>query len=91
MPKSYADLLREAREQVREVTAQEVDALDPGTTIVDVREASEWEQGYIPGANHVSKSYATSEPASNAICAAGVAAGATSPEPMASRSALLSP
>ena len=57
MPKSYADLLREAREQIREVTAQEVDALDPGTTIVDVREASEWEQGYIPGASHVSKSY----------------------------------
>ena len=51
MPKSYADLLREARAQIREVTPQEVDALPPGTaTIVDVREASEWEQGHIPGA-----------------------------------------
>jgi adenylyltransferase/sulfurtransferase len=58
MPKSYADLLREARDQIPEVSVQELDALEPGSaTIVDVREASEWEQGYIPGAQHVSKSY----------------------------------
>ena len=58
MPKSYADLLREARAQIKEVTAQEVDALPAGAaTIVDVREASEWEQGYVPGATHISKSY----------------------------------
>jgi molybdopterin/thiamine biosynthesis adenylyltransferase/rhodanese-related sulfurtransferase len=58
MPKSYADLLREARSQIREVSPQEVDALAPGSaTIVDVRESSEWEQGHIPGAHHVSKSY----------------------------------
>ncbi len=59
MPKSYADLLREARSQIREVSAQEVAALpaDGATTIIDVREASEWEQGHVPGASHVSKSY----------------------------------
>ena len=58
MPKSYADLLREARAQIREVTPQEVDALPEGAaTLVDVREASEWEQGHLPGAHHVSKSY----------------------------------
>ncbi len=58
MPKSYADLLREARAQIREVSPQEVDALPSGAaTVVDVREDSEWEQGYIPGAQHVSKSY----------------------------------
>jgi sulfur-carrier protein adenylyltransferase/sulfurtransferase len=58
MPKSYADLLREARAQIKEVTPQEVDALAPGAaTVVDVREASEWEQGHLPGATHVSKSY----------------------------------
>ena len=58
MPKSYADLLREARAQIREVTASEVDALPVGaTTVVDVREASEWEQGHVPGATHISKSY----------------------------------
>jgi molybdopterin/thiamine biosynthesis adenylyltransferase/rhodanese-related sulfurtransferase len=58
MPKSYADLLREARSQIKEVTPQEVDALPEGAAVlVDVREASEWEQGHLPGASHVSKSY----------------------------------
>ena len=58
MPKSYADLLREARAQIKEVSPQQVDALAPGAaTVVDVREASEWEQGHVPGAAHVSKSY----------------------------------
>jgi molybdopterin/thiamine biosynthesis adenylyltransferase/rhodanese-related sulfurtransferase len=58
MSKSYADLLREAREQIREVTVQDVADLSPGgAAIVDVREASEWEQGHVPGAAHVSKSY----------------------------------
>jgi len=58
MPKSYADLLREARSQIREVSPQDVETLPAGAaTIVDVREASEWEQGHLPGANHISKSY----------------------------------
>jgi molybdopterin/thiamine biosynthesis adenylyltransferase/rhodanese-related sulfurtransferase len=58
MSKSYADLLREARAQIREVTPQEVDALPAeSAVVVDVREASEWEQGHLPGARHVSKSY----------------------------------
>ncbi len=58
MPKSYADLLREARAKIREVTPQDVDALSDGAaTIVDVREASEWEQGHLPNAVHISKSY----------------------------------
>jgi molybdopterin/thiamine biosynthesis adenylyltransferase/rhodanese-related sulfurtransferase len=59
MPKSYADLLREARSEIREVTPPEADALrERGeATFVDVREASEWEQGHLPGALHISKSY----------------------------------
>jgi sulfur-carrier protein adenylyltransferase/sulfurtransferase len=60
MPKSYSDLLREARATVREVTPVEVDeSRQDGTppVLIDVREASEWEQGYIPGAVHISKSY----------------------------------
>jgi molybdopterin/thiamine biosynthesis adenylyltransferase/rhodanese-related sulfurtransferase len=58
MPKTYADLLREARASIREVTPQDVSALPPGgATIVDVREASEWEQGHLPDALHISKSY----------------------------------
>ena len=60
MPKSYADLLREAREQVREVSASEADAArsaDPRTVLLDVREELEWEAGHAVGALHVSKSY----------------------------------
>jgi molybdopterin/thiamine biosynthesis adenylyltransferase/rhodanese-related sulfurtransferase len=58
MPKSYADLLKEARAQIPEVTPQEVESSRPdGAAIVDVREASEWEQGHVPGAVHISKSY----------------------------------
>ena len=58
MPRTYADLLREARATIREVTPAEVGALpDGGAAIIDVREASEWEQGHLPAAVHISKSY----------------------------------
>jgi molybdopterin/thiamine biosynthesis adenylyltransferase/rhodanese-related sulfurtransferase len=58
MPKSYADLIREARSQIPEVTVAELDAQPGGATqILDVREDSEWDQGHIPGAAHISKSY----------------------------------
>ena len=64
MPRTYAELLRDARAQVPEITAVETDRLrttadDPevAPTIVDVREASEWEQGHVPGAVHISKGY----------------------------------
>ena len=58
MTKTYSDLLREARAEIREVTPPEADgcAARPATAVVDVREASEWEQGHIPGAHHVAKS-----------------------------------
>jgi sulfur-carrier protein adenylyltransferase/sulfurtransferase len=58
MPRTYADLLKEARAQIREVTPSDVDALpEGGATVIDVREDSEWEQGHLPGALHISKSY----------------------------------
>jgi len=60
MPKTYPELLREARADVREVTPAEVQALRESKrppVVVDVREASEWEQGHLPGAQHISKSY----------------------------------
>jgi molybdopterin/thiamine biosynthesis adenylyltransferase/rhodanese-related sulfurtransferase len=60
MPKSYADLLREAREQVREVSAAEAATAredDPRVVLLDVREETEWEAGHAAGALHVSKSY----------------------------------
>ena len=59
MPKTYAELLRDARSEIREISPVETDALRHrgAITLVDVREASEWEQGHIPGAHHISKSY----------------------------------
>jgi molybdopterin/thiamine biosynthesis adenylyltransferase/rhodanese-related sulfurtransferase len=59
MPKSYADLLREARAKVREVSPLEADVLRErgDVAIVDVREDSEWDQGHVPNAVHISKSY----------------------------------
>ena len=64
MPRTYAELLREARAQVPQITALETDALrqgDDAVRIVDVRETSEWEQGHVPGAIHISKSYVEQE------------------------------
>src|SRR5687767_7760111 len=62
MTKTYRDLLREARAAVREVSTAEADlARERGAVLVDVREDSEWEQGHIDGARHVSKSYVEQE------------------------------
>jgi molybdopterin/thiamine biosynthesis adenylyltransferase/rhodanese-related sulfurtransferase len=59
MSKSYSDLMRDARAEIREVTPLEADQLraDPRVALVDVREDAEWEEGHIPGADHVAKSY----------------------------------
>ncbi|MFO1541277.1 MAG: ThiF family adenylyltransferase, partial [Chloroflexota bacterium] len=57
-PKSFSDLLREARSQIREVSPAEADALVAGgARLIDVREASEWEEGHIPTATHIGRSY----------------------------------
>jgi len=58
MTKTFADLMRDARAEIREVTPRETDRLrsDSRTTLVDVREDAEWEQGHIPGARLVAKS-----------------------------------
>ncbi|MCU0484255.1 MAG: molybdopterin-synthase adenylyltransferase MoeB [Chloroflexi bacterium] len=64
MTKSFSDLMRELRAAIREVHPLEVDdLLNAGApvAIVDVREAEEWEQGHLPGAVHVSKSYLEQE------------------------------
>jgi molybdopterin/thiamine biosynthesis adenylyltransferase/rhodanese-related sulfurtransferase len=59
MTKTFADLMREARAEIPEVTPLEADRLraNPRAALVDVREDCEWEQGHIPGAHHVAKSY----------------------------------
>jgi molybdopterin/thiamine biosynthesis adenylyltransferase/rhodanese-related sulfurtransferase len=62
MTKTYRDLLREARAAVREVSTGEAElARERGATLIDVRESSEWEQGHIEGARHISKSYIEQE------------------------------
>ena len=59
MTRTYAELLREARNEVREISPAETDALRQrgGIALIDVRETSEWDEGHVPGATHVSKSY----------------------------------
>ncbi|MBI2777363.1 MAG: molybdopterin-synthase adenylyltransferase MoeB [Chloroflexi bacterium] len=58
MTKSYTELLREAKAEIQEASVAESEALlREGITFVDVREDSEWEQGFIPGALHISRSY----------------------------------
>jgi len=64
MPRTYSELLRAAREAVPEISPAEADLLRESSadvTIVDVREDSEWEQGHLPGALHISKSYVEQE------------------------------
>src|SRR3972149_1023038 len=56
MPKTYTELLKEAKASIREVNPQEAERLRAeGVTFIDVRETSEWDQGYIPGALHVAR------------------------------------
>jgi molybdopterin/thiamine biosynthesis adenylyltransferase/rhodanese-related sulfurtransferase len=51
------DLLDDARRVIPEVTPQQVAKERGARTLVDVRERSEFEEGYIPGALHLSKGF----------------------------------
>jgi sulfur-carrier protein adenylyltransferase/sulfurtransferase len=58
--RSFAEILNEARQRIDEEDAGEVAArLESAEkpVLVDVRERDEWEEGHIPGANHVPRSY----------------------------------
>ncbi|MGI8534376.1 MAG: molybdopterin-synthase adenylyltransferase MoeB [Candidatus Limnocylindrales bacterium] len=58
MNKSYADLLRETRANIREVSPAEAeDLVGRGATPVDVRETQEWDEGHLPAAVHVPRGY----------------------------------
>jgi molybdopterin/thiamine biosynthesis adenylyltransferase/rhodanese-related sulfurtransferase len=58
MTRTYADLLREARAAVPEVSTGEAElAAERGAKLLDVRETSEWDEGHIEDALHVPKSY----------------------------------
>lgn len=60
MAKTYSDLLQEVKNEVRSVSLEEVkrrlDAKEP-IVLVDVREADEVRQGFIPGAVHVPRGF----------------------------------
>jgi molybdopterin/thiamine biosynthesis adenylyltransferase/rhodanese-related sulfurtransferase len=58
MSKTFSDLMREVRAQIREVSPAEAETLAAkGATVVDVREQQEWEEGYVPGAVHVPRGF----------------------------------
>ena len=52
--KTYKDMVADAKSRIREVSVDEVRAM-PEATIVDVREDSEWQEGHVPGALHLSR------------------------------------
>ena len=56
MPSSR-DLLDDARRVIPEVTAAQVAKERAAGTLIDVRERSEFDEGHIPGATHLSKGY----------------------------------
>lgn len=56
MTPSFEEQVNQARSRVREVTPDEAKAMvdaEPGSVIMDVREAHEWDLGHIAGAIHV--------------------------------------
>ncbi len=60
MARSYQDLLASAREQVPEVQVADLaERRQRGDTplVIDVREQSEWDEGHIPGAIHIPRSF----------------------------------
>ncbi|HXG40609.1 MAG TPA: molybdopterin-synthase adenylyltransferase MoeB [Candidatus Limnocylindrales bacterium] len=60
MPKTFPEIMREIRAQIREVTPKDVERLrreKPDVAIVDVRETEEWQQGHLPGAVHVPRGH----------------------------------
>ena len=60
MSRTYQDLLAEAREEIPEIDAAglaELLSSDSPPLVVDVREQSEWDEGYIPGSVHVPRGF----------------------------------
>ncbi len=58
MTRSLSDLLRVARANVPEVGPVDTEQLvAAGARLIDVRERSEWDEGHIAGATHISRSY----------------------------------
>jgi molybdopterin/thiamine biosynthesis adenylyltransferase/rhodanese-related sulfurtransferase len=60
---SFRDLLQQTKSRIRELpTAEAAAAMDqPGTVVLDVREADEYEQGALPGAIHIPRGFLESQ------------------------------
>ncbi len=57
---SYRDMLKQVRDEIDEVDAHRAQGLlasDTPPAVIDVRERDEWEEGHIPGAVHVPRSF----------------------------------
>ncbi|HEY3019607.1 MAG TPA: molybdopterin-synthase adenylyltransferase MoeB [Solirubrobacteraceae bacterium] len=58
MSPSGADYIRQVKQQIDEVDPSDVHSvIANGVVVVDVRETEEWDQGHLPGAKHVPRSY----------------------------------
>jgi molybdopterin/thiamine biosynthesis adenylyltransferase/rhodanese-related sulfurtransferase len=55
--KTKTDLLKQARNEVPEVTPAELSRQSPRPLLIDVREKQEVDQGMLPGAKHVPRGY----------------------------------
>jgi len=53
MPLTAADLVADARRQIREIDAPSFHALAEGCTLIDVREPAEFDTGHIAGAINI--------------------------------------
>lgn len=63
MPRTFAQILQEAKSQIEEADTEQVAELltsareGEAPVLVDVRENTEWQEGHIPGAVHIPRSY----------------------------------
>lgn len=60
MPKTYQDFIAEAKQAVKEVTAEEVRAMTANggqVVLLDVREKDEYREGHLEGAVHLSRGF----------------------------------
>jgi molybdopterin/thiamine biosynthesis adenylyltransferase/rhodanese-related sulfurtransferase len=53
----YRDVLRQVRSEIDELSTGEAAALADRPVFVDVRDREEWDEGHIPGALHVPRSF----------------------------------
>ena len=60
MGQTFNDMLKRVKSEIRETTTTEADTLlhaNKNLKLIDVREKNEYEDGYIPGATHIPRSF----------------------------------